>query len=98
MRQLNLPMADIEQQFRRVAFNIIARNQMTMNGKPDAFKLADFRACAKAALLKRARAEAIIEEVRAGVGRWPEFADAAKLKDALRDRIQSNLRLNLPPR
>ena len=27
MRQLNLPMATIEQQFRRMAFNIIARNQ-----------------------------------------------------------------------
>ena len=42
-----------------------ATHQMTMNGKRDGFTLADFRACAKNAVMKRGRAEAIVEEVRA---------------------------------
>ncbi len=109
MRQLNLPMEAVEEQFRRMTFNIIARNQddhvkniaflmdkagrwslapafditysynptgswtathqMTMNRKRDGFTVADFRACAKSALMKRGRAEAIVEEVRAAVAR-----------------------------
>src|SRR6267378_1897221 len=101
IRQLNLPTEAGEEQFRRMTFNIIARNQddhvkniaflmdkaghwslapafdvtysynptgdwtathqMTMNGKRDGFTLADFRACAKSAVMKRGRAESIIE-------------------------------------
>src|ERR1035441_9119616 len=115
IRQLNLPMATVEEQFRRMVFNIIARNQddhvkniaflmdktgrwslapafdvtysynptgtwtsshqMTMNGKRDGFTLTDFRACAKSALMKRSRAEAIIGEVRAAVAKWPEYTE-----------------------
>jgi serine/threonine-protein kinase HipA len=118
IHQLNLPMAEVEEQFRRMAFNIIARNQddhvkniaflmdksghwslapafdviysynpagdwtarhqMTMNGKRDGFTLADFRACAKSALMKRGRAEAIVEEVRAAVAQWPAYAEQAQ--------------------
>jgi serine/threonine-protein kinase HipA len=103
VRQLGLPMAAVEEQFRRMAFNIVARNQddhakniaflmdkrgqwslapafdvtysynptgvwtgthqMTLNGKRDGFAAADFDACAKAALMKRGRAAAILEEV-----------------------------------
>jgi serine/threonine-protein kinase HipA len=37
---------------------------MTMNGKRDGFALADFRACAKTALMNRGRAETIVQEVR----------------------------------
>lgn len=119
IRQLNLPMAAVEEQFRRMVFNIVARNQddhvkniaflmdkqgewslspafdvtysynpdgswtamhqMTMNGKRDNFTYPDFDACAKAALMKRGRAAAIIEEVVAAVKRWPEFAAEADL-------------------
>ncbi len=119
IRQLNLPMEAVEEQFRRMAFNIIARNQddhvkniaflmdkagrwslapafdvtysynptgdwtarhqMTMNGKRDGFTLADFRACAKSALMKRGRAEAIVEEVRAAVAKWPDYAEQAQV-------------------
>ena len=96
IRELNLPMEALEEQFRRMTFNIIARNQddhvknlaflmdragrwslapafdvtysynptgrwtashqMTMNGRRNGFALADFRACAKSALMKRGRA------------------------------------------
>jgi len=136
IRQLNLPMAAVEEQFRRMAFNIIARNQddhvkniaflmdkagqwslapafdvmysynptgewtarhqMTMNGKHDGFTLADFRACGKSALMKRGRAEAIVEEVLAAVARWPDFAEQAKVVDEWRKQIQRHLRLELP--
>jgi len=136
IRQLKLPMASVEEQFRRMVFNIVARNQddhvkniaflmnkqgewslapafdvtysynpsgswtathqMTLNAKRDEFTLEDFEACAKAALMKRGRDATIIEEVRAAVKRWPEFAAAAKLSDEWGDKIQQTHRLNFP--
>jgi serine/threonine-protein kinase HipA len=135
IRQLNLPMASVEEQFRRMAFNIIARNQddhvkniaflmdkagnwsltpafdvtysynptgdwtathqMTMNSKRDEFTLADFRACAKSGMMKRGRAEAIIEEVRVAVSKWPEYAEQAQVTNDWRKKIQHVLRLDL---
>jgi serine/threonine-protein kinase HipA len=136
IRQLDLPMAAVEEQFRRMLFNIVARNQddhvkniaflmdkqgewslapafdvtysynpsgswtathqMTLNGKRDDFSVADFDACAKAAIMKRGRASTILDEVRAAVQRWPEFAAAAQLSDITRDKIQNTHRLNIP--
>ncbi len=136
IRQLHLPMAAVEEQFRRMVFNIIARNQddhvkniaflmdktghwslapafdviysynpggdwtarhqMTMNGKHDGFTRADFRACAKSALMKRGRAEAMVEEVRAAVAKWPDYAEQAQVMNDWRKQIQSHLRLDLP--
>ncbi|WP_438483515.1 type II toxin-antitoxin system HipA family toxin [Oleiharenicola lentus] len=133
MRQLNLPMEAIEEQFRRMAFNIVSRNQddhvkniaflmnkrgqwslspafdvsysynpsgdwtsrhqMTLNGKRDGFDLGDFEACAKVGIMKRGRAETIVNEVITAVTRWPEFAHEAKVSDAWIDQIQRNLRL-----
>ncbi|MDA8137146.1 MAG: HipA domain-containing protein [Desulfobacteraceae bacterium] len=133
IRRLGLPMDAVEEQFRRMVFNILARNQddhvkniaflmdksgrwslspafdvtysynptgawtashqMALNGKRDGFLLEDFQACARAATLKRGRAEAIIEEVRQAVSRWPEFADLAGVPAAWRDRIYQTLRL-----
>lgn len=135
MRRLGLNMEAVEQQFRRMAFNIVARNQddhakniaflmdkqgrwslspafdvtysynpagawtashqMTMNGKRDGFTMADFRECAKSALMKRGRAEAIVAEVVAAVNKWPDYADRTQVKDAWRDQISRHLRLNL---
>jgi serine/threonine-protein kinase HipA len=133
---LKLPMAAVEEQFRRMVFNIMARNQddhvkniaflmnqqgewslapafdvtysynpsgvwtashqMTLNRKRDGFTLQDFESCAKAALMKRGRAATIIEEVRAAVKRWPEFAAEANLADEWRDNIQNTHRLSFP--
>jgi serine/threonine-protein kinase HipA len=133
IRQLNLPMAAVEEQFRRMAFNIIARNQddhvkniaflmdkagqwslapafdvtysynpagdwtatHQMNDKRYGFTLADFRICAKSAMMKRGRAEAVIEEVRAAVSKWPDYAEQAQVMITWRKQIQKNLRLDL---
>jgi serine/threonine-protein kinase HipA len=136
IRRLGLPMADVEEQFRRMVFNIVARNQddhvkniaflmdkqgqwslapafdvtysfnpsgawtathqMTLNGKRDGFAMADIRAAARSATMKRGRAEAIVDAVRSAVRRWPEFAAAGRVPDAVRDRIQRVHRLDLP--
>jgi serine/threonine-protein kinase HipA len=136
IRQLKLPMAAVEEQFRRMVFNIVARNQddhvkniaflmnqqgewslapafdvtciynpsgswmathqMTVNGKRDGFTLADFEACAKAALMKRGRAAKILEEVRAAVRGWPAFAAEAGLADDWRDKIVKTHRVAFP--
>jgi serine/threonine-protein kinase HipA len=138
IRQLGLPMDSIEEQFRRMAFNIIARNQddhvkniaflmdktghwslspafdityaynpsgpwtsthqMTMNGKRNGFTLEDFRACAKAASMKRGRAKAIVHEVSTVVKHWPEYADAAGVPEDMWNKIQRTLRLDLTSR
>jgi serine/threonine-protein kinase HipA len=134
IRHLKLPMAAVEEQFRRMTFNIMARNQddhvkniaflmdkaghwslapafdvtysynptgdwtathqMTMNGKRDGFTLPDFRACAKSGLMKRGRAETIVEEVRAAVVKWPDYAEQARVTNAWRKQIQNSFRLD----
>jgi serine/threonine-protein kinase HipA len=69
---------------------------MTMNGKRDGFTLADFRACAKTALMKRGRSEAIVQEVGAAVAKWPDYAEQAQLMREWRQQIQSNQLLEFP--
>jgi len=135
IRRLGLSMETIEEQFRRMAFNIIARNQddhvkniaflmdkagrwslspafdvtysynpsgawtashqMSMNGKRDHFTLEDFRQCAKAISMKRGRAESIVDEVRAAVADWMDYAAQADVIESWRLQIQQNLRLDL---
>jgi serine/threonine-protein kinase HipA len=134
IRQLKMSMQTVEEQFRRMVFNIVGRNQddhvkniaflmnkrgdwslspafdmtysynpsgpwtsshqMTLNGKGDDFVLDDFKACAKAASMKRGRAETIIEEVRTVVARWREYADEAGVNPEQREKIQSTLRMD----
>ena len=134
MRQLGLPMSAIEEQFRRMVFNIVARNQddhvkniaflmdksgdwslspafdltysynpvgawtarhqMSMNGKRDDFFMEDFKACAKAASMKRGRAEFIVGEVLATVSRWRNYAEEAGVPAEVREGIQRGLRLS----
>ena len=134
MNQLGLDMDATEEQFRRMAFNIVARNQddhvkniaflldktgrwslspafditysynpdgawtathqMTMNGKRDAFTLADFNACAKSAQMRRGRAKIIIQEVVESVKQWPEHGEAAKVRPTWIRQIQAQHRLH----
>ncbi len=133
IRQLGLGIDEIEQQFRRMVFNVIGRNQddhvkniaflmdqagkwslssafdvtysyqptglwtgrhqMTLNGKQDNFTLDDFKVCAKGTSMKRGRAETIIDEVRAVISRWCDYADEVGVNPAQRDKIQKVLRL-----
>ncbi len=133
VRRLGLPMGAVEEQFRRMVFNIIGRNQddhvkniaflmdrsgtwslspafdmtysfqpagewtsahqMTLNGKRDRFATEDFKACAKAASMKRGRAESILTEVRTAIQRWRDYAEDARVQPKQRDRIQKTLRL-----
>lgn len=72
-----------------------ATHQMTLNGKREQFVMADLRAGAKSAGLKRGRAETILDEVGAAVGRWKEFAGRAKLADDVAERIRKAHRLEL---
>jgi len=136
VRQLNLPMASVEELFRRIVFNVIARNQddhvkniaflmdkegrwslapafdvtysynpdgswtsthqMTINGKRDKFTMTDFRECAKNAIMKRGRAEVIIDEVRQAVEQWPTFAAKAHVTESWLYKIQKTHRLSIP--
>ncbi len=136
IRQIDLPMAAVEEQFRRMVFNVIARNQddhvkniaflmdqqgrwslapafdmtysfnpsgtwtashqMTINGKRDDFTMGDLNACAKSAMMKRGRAAAIVEEVRAAVAQWPAYATQAKVAAKRVAQIKRNLRLEIP--
>ena len=133
IRKLGLPMQSVEEQFRRMVFNIIGRNQddhvkniaflmnkrgewslspafdmtysfnasglwtsshqMTLNEKSDDFVLGDFKSCAKAASMKRGRAETIIEEVRSIFARWRDYADEVGVNSGQRDKIKNALRL-----
>ncbi|OFW21042.1 MAG: toxin HipA [Acidobacteria bacterium RIFCSPLOWO2_02_FULL_65_29] len=135
IRQLALPMVAMEEQFRRMLFNIVARNQddhvkniaflmdregrwtlapafdvtysynpsgswtathqMTLNGKRDGFVMVDVHAGAKSAGLKRGRADGLVEEVRAAVARWRDFAARAKLTDDVSEKIRKTHRLDL---
>lgn len=135
IRQLGLSIKSVEELFRRMVFNIIARNQddhvkniaflmdksgewrlapafdviysynpqgewtslhqMSMNGKRDRFDLDDFRECAGTAIMKRGRAEVIIEEVTEAVIKWPDIAGKIKIPDEVIDGIKKTFRMIL---
>jgi serine/threonine-protein kinase HipA len=135
MHQLGLSMDAVEQLFRRMAFNVIARNQddhvkniaflmerdgswrlapaydlthayqpdgrwtsqhqMTINGKRDGFVFADLRAVADVGSMKRGRAQTILGEVKAAVGRWANFARETGLDEERAAQIAATHRLDL---
>ena len=70
---------------------------MTLNGKRDSFVLEDFHGCAKAFSMKRGRADAIIDEVRSVLERWPQYADESGVAPERRDHIARTLRLDFNP-
>jgi serine/threonine-protein kinase HipA len=138
LRALGLPHHATEELFRRMAFNVIARNQddhvknigflmnragtwqlspafdmtysyrpdsawtarhqMSINGKLDAFTIDDFRETGRRAMLKRGRAEEILDSVREVVSRWTDYAADARVEHEHVDRVQRALRLALPDR
>lgn len=136
VRRLRAGAAATEQLFRRMVFNVVARNQddhvkniaflmdrtgawslapaydltwawrpgnrwldshqMSLNGKRDGFTVADLRAVARVAGLKRGRAEAILEEVSDAVVGWPAIAEQTKLDERITEQIARSHRLSLP--
>ena len=132
IRDLGLGADAIAQQFRRMVFNILARNQddhvkniaflmeqdgswslapafdvtfaynpsgawtsthqMTVNGKRDHFAVDDLLACAAVAGVRRNEALAMIDEVRAAVDAWPEYAARAEVDATWRAHITTALR------
>lgn len=136
IRRLGLPMDDVEEQYRRMAFNVVARNQddhvkniaflmdrrggwslapafdltyaynpvgawtgrhqMSLAGKRDDFTRSDLRACARTAGMKRGRAETILDEVRAAVIRWDDWATAAGVSESHARRIALSHRREIP--
>ena len=69
------------------------QHQMSINGKRDGFTLTDLTALG--AMLKRGRAREVIEEVRAAVLRWPEFAEAAGVRPTYLTDIANTLRTGM---
>ena len=68
---------------------------MTINGKRDGFTLADLRAVAEVASMKRGRAETIVGEVTAAVARWGELAAQVDLDAERTAQIAATHRLVL---
>ena len=137
MRRLGLPPAALEEQLRRMIFNVVARNQddhvkniaflmdragawslspafditwsynpsgewtarhqMSINGRRDGFSFEDLDACARTVSISRRRVRAILDEVRAAVARWPQFAEAAGVAPDWRRSIDPSLRLDIAP-
>jgi serine/threonine-protein kinase HipA len=135
IRRLGLGTPAVEQQFRRMVFNVVARNQddhvknisflmdrdgawslapaydviwawqpgnpwlashqMSINGKRDGFTVADLRAVAAVAGLKRGRAEAILGEVGEVVAGWPGVAEQVGVDRETIEEIASSHRLKL---
>lgn len=136
MRKLGLGVPEAEALYRRMVFNIVARNQndhvknisfimgrdgrwqlapaydltfafqpsnrwlqahqMTAAGKRDGFTVADLRAVAEAAGLKRGRAPRILGEVTDVVAQWPSIAAEVDVDESLSERIRRAHRLSLP--
>jgi len=134
MRRLRLSKAEALQQYRRMIFNVLTRNQddhtkniaflmapdglwrlapafdvtysnnphgrwtnqhqMTINGKRDHFSLADLLAVGRS--ISVPKPNEIIEEIKAAVERWPEFAQQAGIDKAAMNNIRANHRLSLP--
>ncbi|HTU78888.1 MAG TPA: type II toxin-antitoxin system HipA family toxin [Solirubrobacteraceae bacterium] len=71
-------------------------HQMLINGKRDGFTVADLRAVARIAGLKRGRAETILGEVYDAVSRWPQIAAETAIDEQMAERIARSHRLELP--
>ncbi len=72
------------------------RHQMSVNGRRDGFSVADLRAVAAVAGLRRGRAEAILAEVSDVVAGWPQVAAEVGVAEQTAERIGQSHRLKLP--
>ena len=72
-----------------------SQHQMSVNSKRDRFERDDLLTLAKAADIKKARAEQIIQRVIEVVRRWPDFAGEAGVNDGRVKKIQNSHRTRL---
>ena len=72
-----------------------SQHQMSINGKRDGFEREDLISLAKAADIKKARAEQMIQRVIEVVRRWSEFAGKAGVNDEQIMKIQASHRTSL---
>ena len=72
-----------------------SRHQMSVNGKRDGFDREDLLALAKAADIKKARAEQMVQRVIEAVRRWPDFAGETGVNDEQVKKIQASQRISL---
>jgi len=72
-----------------------SRHQMSVNGKRDGFEREDLLALAKAADIKKSRAEQMLRRVIEAVRRWPDFAGKAGVADERAEEIQARQRTHL---
>jgi serine/threonine-protein kinase HipA len=68
---------------------------MSVNGKRDGFEREDLISLAKAADIKKARAEQMIQRVIEVVRRWSDFAGKAGVNDEQIMKIQASHRTSL---
>jgi serine/threonine-protein kinase HipA len=67
----------------------VSKQTLSVNGKRLGITKADFMTISRDNNIKKA--EKIIEEINTVVKSWNKFADSAKVRNDLKDRIQSNL-------
>ena len=72
-----------------------SQHQMSVNGKRDEFEHEDLLALAKAADIKKARAEQMVQRIIEAVHRWPEYAGEAGINDEHIKKIQARHRTSL---
>ena len=72
-----------------------SKHQMSINGKRDRFERKDLILLAKAADIKKARAELMVQRVIEVVRCWPEFAGKAGVSDDQIKKIMDSHRTNL---
>jgi len=70
-----------------------SRHQMTFNGKRWDFNEEDFAAVGRSACLTKLKIRRALEQVRAAVARWPEFAAAAGVEDKATSQIARLLKV-----
>lgn len=74
----------------------MARHQMSISGKRDAFTVADLRAAGRAARLRRGQADGILADVVEAVRGWPRLAEQAGVPEQRAAAIAAGHRLELP--
>jgi len=72
-----------------------SRHQMSVNGKRDGFEREDLLALAKAADIKKARAEQIIQRVIEVVRHWPDFSVKAGVNAGQVKKVQASHRTSI---